>query len=103
WPKPQSSIRMSKTFGAPGGALISGILSGTEFLYVGPMVPLKGGSGRGSTSCAGTGRDNQGKPSADASAAFALDRKSWRRFIGCLHLQIDLIKRPQDRYFFAYR
>jgi hypothetical protein len=31
-PKPQSSIRMNKTLGAPSGALMTGILSGTESL-----------------------------------------------------------------------
>src|SRR5262245_5480547 len=49
-------MRMTRTFGAPSGALIRGILSGVESLYVSPITPLKGGSGRGSTSCAITGQ-----------------------------------------------
>src|SRR5262249_29064735 len=56
WPKPESSMRTTRTFGAPSGALIRGILSGLESLYVSPMTPLKGGSGRGSTSWAIAGQ-----------------------------------------------
>ena len=50
WPKPQSSINTTSTFGAPSGAVVIGILSGLESLYVRPMTPVKRGSGCGSTS-----------------------------------------------------
>lgn len=32
WPKPQSSIRMTSTFGAPAGASMTGIFEGTDSL-----------------------------------------------------------------------
>src|SRR5262245_11596106 len=40
-----------RTLGAPSGALMTGILSGVESLYVRPITPLNGGSGCGRTSC----------------------------------------------------
>src|SRR5215469_18002575 len=54
-PKPTSSVRMSKIFGAPFGGCTSLGKSGTESLAVRPMRPLNGGSGLGSVSCASTG------------------------------------------------
>src|SRR5580692_216704 len=51
-PKPTSSVRMSRTFGAPLGALTSCGKSLVDSSTVRPMCPLKGCSGRGSTSCA---------------------------------------------------
>src|SRR5215469_8201634 len=54
-PKPTSSVRMSKIFGAPFGGCTSLGKSGTESLAVRPMRPLNGGSGLGSVSCAFTG------------------------------------------------
>src|SRR4051812_10490547 len=46
-PNPASSIRMSRTLGAPSGALTMGILSGFDALYVSPITPWNGASGRG--------------------------------------------------------
>src|SRR5215469_3157434 len=54
-PKPTSSVRMSKIFGAPFGGCTSLGKSGTESLALRPMRPLNGGSGLGSVSCASTG------------------------------------------------
>jgi len=54
-PKPTSSVRMSRILGAPLGGCSSLGKSGTESLAVRPMRPLKGGSGRGSVSCAARG------------------------------------------------
>src|SRR5476649_133399 len=51
-PKPTSSVRMSRTFGAPLGALTSCGKSLVDSSTVRPMCPLKVCSGRGSTSCA---------------------------------------------------
>ncbi len=51
-PKPTSSVRISRIFGAPLGALVSGRKSRVESFGVRQMWPLKGGSGRGRTSCA---------------------------------------------------
>src|ERR1700722_19012432 len=51
-PKPTSSVRMRRTFGAPLGALTSCEKSLVDSSTVRPMCPLKGGSGRGNTSCA---------------------------------------------------
>src|SRR5471032_1756047 len=47
---------MSRTFGAPLGAVIPLGKSGVDSLAVRSILPLKGGSGRGSTSCAETER-----------------------------------------------
>src|SRR5476649_1579541 len=55
-PKPTSSVRMSRTFGAPLGALTSCGKSLVDSPMVRPMCPLKGCSGRGSTSCACAGK-----------------------------------------------
>src|SRR5215471_1048001 len=52
WPKPESSMRMMRTLGAPAGALMIGILEGVDSLYVSPMVPAKGASGAGRTTAA---------------------------------------------------
>src|SRR5262249_27340119 len=49
-PKPPSSVMMSRTLGAPLGALTSLGKSGLESEAVRPTSPLKGGSGRGRTS-----------------------------------------------------
>ena len=46
------AVMMSRMFGAPAGALTCGGKSRVESWTVGPMCPLKGGSGRGRTSCA---------------------------------------------------
>src|SRR5215470_4013022 len=46
-PKPQSSIRMTRTLGAPAGALTTGIFEGLESLQVRPMIPSNGASGGG--------------------------------------------------------
>src|SRR5436190_11774044 len=54
-PKPTSSVRIRRTLGAPFGALTSCGKSLVDFSTVRPMCPLKGCSGRGSTSCARTG------------------------------------------------
>src|ERR1700733_1694052 len=51
-PKPTSSVRIRRTFGAPLGALTSCGKSLVESSTVRPMCPLKGCSGRGNTSCA---------------------------------------------------
>ena len=51
------------------GALISGILSGVESLYVSPMTPLKGGSGRGSTSWANDAQGRATIPQIDSANA----------------------------------
>src|ERR1700733_7872286 len=51
-PKPTSSVRMRRTFGAPFGALTSCGKSLVDSSTVRPMCPLNGGSGRGNTSCA---------------------------------------------------
>src|ERR1700727_1936585 len=51
-PKPTSSVRMRRTFGAPLGALTSCGKSLVDSSTVRPMCPLNGGSGRGNTSCA---------------------------------------------------
>src|SRR5678815_5883535 len=45
---------MSRTFGAPFGAVVSCGKSFAESLIVRPTCPLKGGSGLGRTSCAAT-------------------------------------------------
>src|ERR1700733_9852976 len=51
-PKPTSSVRMRRIFGAPLGALTSCGKSLVDSSTVRPMCPLNGGSGRGNTSCA---------------------------------------------------
>ena len=51
-PKPTSSVKMSRTLGAPLGAVTSAGKSLTDSLIVRPILPLNGGSGRGRTSCA---------------------------------------------------
>src|SRR5215471_3534289 len=51
-PKPQSSMRMRRTFGAPSGALITGILDGVESFANRSILPVKGDSGGGKTCCA---------------------------------------------------
>src|SRR5215831_2300387 len=57
-PKPTSSVRISRTLGAPFGASTAFGKSGTEPLMVRSILPLKAGSGRGRTSCAITGHAN---------------------------------------------
>src|ERR1700693_5945382 len=54
-PNPTSSVRMSRMFGAPLGALTSCGKSLVDSSTVRPTCPLKVGSGRGSTSCARAG------------------------------------------------
>src|SRR5262245_53408832 len=54
-PKPTSSVRMSRTFGAPFGASMPLGKSGVDSLAVRPILPWKGGCGRGRTSCAPSG------------------------------------------------
>src|SRR4051812_12083882 len=49
-PKPTSSVRMSRTLGAPLGAVTSAGKSFVESLVVRPTCPRNGNSGRGSTS-----------------------------------------------------
>src|SRR5215471_13410765 len=48
-PKPVSSVMMSKTFGAPCGAVTAFGKSGVESLALRPMTPLNCGCGIGST------------------------------------------------------
>src|SRR5262245_17320438 len=48
-PKPTSSVRISRTLGAPLGAWTSLGKSGFESLSVGPILPWNGGSGIGRT------------------------------------------------------
>src|SRR5213595_2546426 len=49
WPKPASSSRISKTFGAPlGGRTTFGKVGGSESSNVRPTLPGKWKSGRGS-------------------------------------------------------
>src|SRR5215472_162099 len=48
-PKPTSSVRINRILGAPAGASTPFGKSGTEPFRVRSIVPLKGGSGRGST------------------------------------------------------
>src|ERR1700693_5766408 len=62
-PKPTSSVMMSRTFGAPLGALTSCGKSLVDSSTVRPMWPLKGCSGLGSTSC-----DHAGSAKDDVSA-----------------------------------
>src|SRR5215475_4786376 len=50
-PKPTSSVRIRRTLGAPFGASTLLGKSGTEPFTVRSILPLKGGSGRGSVSC----------------------------------------------------
>jgi hypothetical protein len=52
-PKPTSSVKMSRTFGAPFGAATSFGKSFTDSLTVRPILPPNGCSGRGRTFCAG--------------------------------------------------
>src|SRR5215831_19881131 len=49
-PKPTSSVRIKRTFGAPCGAWTSFGKSGVDPLTVRPILPLNGGSGWGNTS-----------------------------------------------------
>jgi hypothetical protein len=51
-PNPTSSVRITRTLGAPPGAVVSLGKSFTEPLIVRSTCPLKGGSGRGRTSWA---------------------------------------------------
>src|SRR5215475_13976723 len=48
-PKPVSSVMISKTFGAPFGAVTSFGKSGVDSLALRPMSPLNWGCGTGST------------------------------------------------------
>ena len=66
-PKPTSSVRMSRTFGAPLGAFVSCGKSTLDSFAVRPMWPLKGCSGLGRTSCAPAGSAND--PSVRLRAA----------------------------------
>src|SRR5262245_14804795 len=63
-PKPTSSVRIRSTLGAPFGACTPAGKSGLDSLTVRPIVPLKGGSGLGRTSC--------------AEARFASANDTWR-------------------------
>src|SRR3990172_9764437 len=54
-PQPTSSVMMSRTFGAPFGALMALGKSGVDSAAVRPILPLKGWSGLGRTSCATAG------------------------------------------------
>src|ERR1700680_3281609 len=69
-PKPTSSVRMSRIFGASLGALTSCGKSLVDSSTVRPMCPLKVCSGRGSTSCA-----RAGSAKATVSAILTIARK----------------------------
>src|SRR5262249_5544085 len=66
-PKPTSSVKISRTLGAPFGASTAFGKSGTEPFAVRPILPLKPGSGRGRTSCAITGHANTATATAQRS------------------------------------
>src|SRR6516164_1467165 len=66
-PKPTSSVRISRTLGAPLGASTPLGKSGSEPLTVRPILPLNGGSSRGRTSCAITGHANVATATAQRS------------------------------------
>src|SRR5450755_3186419 len=72
-PKPTSSVRISRIFGAPLGALTSCGKSLVESPTVRPMCPLNVCSGRGSTSC-----DHAGSAKAAVSAKLAVASKVMR-------------------------
>src|SRR5208283_5923319 len=80
-PKPTSSVRISKMFGAPLGALVSGGKSMVESFGVSPMCPLKGGCGRGKTSCAFAGNRPDMANSVIGSVQVGIRRVKVKKFI----------------------
>src|SRR5215469_13229433 len=88
-PKPTSSVRISRTLGAPAGASTPLGKSGTEPFRVRSIFPLKGGSGVGNTlgvsDAAARGRALDATADAaegrgakqSASADFKLARWGW--------------------------
>src|SRR5262249_16394723 len=86
-PNPTSSVRISRTLGAPAGASTPFGKSGVESLTVRPILPLNGGSGMGRTLPPAAAPDARGggcgggrAAEASAAAARELDPSStWRR------------------------
>src|SRR6516225_8172376 len=80
-PNPTSSVRISRTLGAPAGASTPFGKSGVESLTVRPILPLNGGSGMGKTlPCEAALADRGRAVEVSAATPRELDPNStWRR------------------------
>src|SRR5262247_2576292 len=78
-PKPTSSVRISRTLGAPAGASTPFGKSGVESLTVRPIFPSNGGSGFGNTLASWDAAERGSAVDATADAAMREVEPSKRR------------------------